>query len=84
LVEWPLLGREIGIVLALGFGFSLGDLAVISLFGTNSFVTLPWAMYQALGAYRTNEAATIAALMLILVLGVFWLLPGLFRRWADA
>jgi len=84
LVEWPLLGREIGIALALGFGFSLGDLAVISLFGTNSFTTLPWAMYQALGAYRSNTAATIAALMLVLSMGMFYLLPGLFTRWADA
>ncbi len=84
LVEWPLLGREIGIALALGFGFSLGDLAVISLFGTNSFTTLPWAMYQALGAYRSNEAATIGAMMLVLSMAMFWLLPELFKRWSGA
>ncbi len=84
LVEWPLLGHEIGIALALGFGFSLGDLAVISLFGTNSFTTLPWAMYQALGAYRSNTAATIAALMLLLSMGTFYLLPSLLKRWSDA
>ncbi|VAW18588.1 Thiamin ABC transporter, transmembrane component [hydrothermal vent metagenome] len=84
LVEWPLLGREIGIVLALGFGFSLGDLAVISLFGTNSFTTLPWAMYQALGAYRSNIAASIGAIMLLLSMVMFWLLPRLFMRWCDA
>ena len=83
-VEWPLLGNEIGIALALGFGFSLGDLAVISLFGTNSFTTLPWAMYRALGAYRSNEAATIAAFMLVLSMAMFWLLPKLFQRWSDA
>jgi len=84
LVEWPLLGRETGIVLALGFGFSLGDLTVISLFGTNSFTTLPWAMYQALGAYRSNEAATIGAMMLLASMAMFWLLPKLFKRWSDA
>lgn len=83
LVEWPLMGREIGIVLALGFCFSLGDLGIISLFGTAEFTTLPWAMYQALGAYRTNDAAAIAALMLLLTFVVFWSLPRLFRRWCN-
>ncbi len=82
-VEWPLLGREIGLVLALGFCFSLGDLGIISLFGTNEFTTLPWAMYQAFGAYRNNDAATIGAIMLILSLLIFFLLPLLFRKWSH-
>lgn len=82
-VEWPNLGREIGLAGALAFCFSLGDLAIISLFGTANFTTLPWAMFRAMGAYRTNEAATIAALILILCLGVFWILPTLFSRWAK-
>ena len=39
LIEWPLLGRDIGVVLALAFCFSLGDLGIISLFGSPDFVT---------------------------------------------
>ena len=35
------------------------------LFGTEDFATLPLLMYRALGAYRTNDAAAIAALMLV-------------------
>ncbi len=46
------------------FCFSLGDLGVISLFGTEDFATLPLLMLRALGAYRSNDAAAIAALML--------------------
>lgn len=83
-VEWPLLGREIGIVLALGFCFSLGDLGVISLFGTENFATLAWVMVRAMGAYRNNDAGAIAAILLISSLLAFWLLPKLFGRLSHA
>lgn len=83
-VEWPLIGRDAGVVVALSFCFSLGDLGVIALFGTEDFTTLPLAMYRALGAYRTNDAATIAALMLLLTIAAFVLLPKLFARLTDA
>ena len=80
LVERPLLGREIGLALALAFSFSLGDLGVISLFGTSEFSTLPWEMFRAMGAYRTNYASTIATIMLLLTLFIFFALPPLFSR----
>jgi len=83
-VEWPLIGRDAGVVLALSFCFSLGDLGVIALFGTEDFTTLPLAMYRALGAYRSNDAAAIAALMLVLTIAAFTLLPRLFGRLTDA
>jgi thiamine transport system permease protein len=82
-IEWPLMGREIGLAGALAFCFSLGDLGVISLFGTSDFTTLPWQMFRAMGAYRTNEAATIAAVMLILCLVMFWALPALMQKSAK-
>jgi thiamine transport system permease protein len=84
LVEWPLIGRDVGIVLALGFCFSLGDLGVISLFGTQDFTTLPLLMVRALGAYRSNEAAAIAAVMLVVAIAAFTALPALFARLAHA
>lgn len=83
-VEWPLLARDIGLVLALSFCFSLGDLGVIALFDTRDFVTLPLLMVRALGAYRTNDAGTIAALMLVLTIVVFIALPALFERLSRA
>lgn len=83
-IEWPLIGREAGVVLALAFCFSLGDLGVIALFGTEDFATLPLVMYRALGAYRTNDAATIAALMLLITIAAFVLLPRLVGRLIDA
>ncbi|RUT34698.1 hypothetical protein EMQ25_01675 [Arsenicitalea aurantiaca] len=84
LLEWPLLARDMGVVFALAFCFSLGDLGVISLFGTDSFSTLPLLMVRALGAYRTNDAAVIAALILLLTLFAFLALPRLFAWIANA
>jgi thiamine transport system permease protein len=83
-VEWPLIGRDAGLVVALGFCFSLGDLGVIALFGTQDFTTLPLLMVRALGAYRTHDAATIAALMLVLTVAAFVALPRLIGRLAYA
>ena len=83
-VEWPLIARDVGLVLALSFCFSLGDLGVIALFGTQNFATLPLLLVRALGAYRTHDAATIAALMLVLTIAAFVALPKLFERLGRA
>lgn len=83
-VELPLLGRDIGLMLALAFCFSLGDLGVIALFGTQDFQTLPLMMFRALGAYRNNDAAAIAALLLIGTIGAFLALPPLVERLTRA
>lgn len=84
LIEWPLIGRDIGIVLALAFCFSLGDLGVIALFGTQDFATLPLLMLRALGSYRTADAASVAAIMLALTIAAFVILPRLVERLAHA
>lgn len=74
-IELPLLRREIAYIFTLGFCFSFGDLSVIALFGTGDFTTLPWLMYLSLGAYRTNDAAMIASIMLMITIGFFYLFP---------
>ncbi|MDV3253096.1 hypothetical protein DevBK_17290 [Devosia sp. BK] len=84
LVEYPLLGKDIGLMLALAFCFSLGDLGVIALFGTQDFQTLPLMMFRALGAYRNNDAAAIAAILLVGTIIAFVALPRLFERLAHA
>jgi thiamine transport system permease protein len=83
-IEYPLLGRDIGLMLALAFCFSLGDLGVIALFGTQDFQTLPLMMYRALGSYKSNDAAVIAALLLIFTIAAFVGLPRLVERIAHA
>lgn len=83
-IEWPLLGRAAGYALAVSFVFSLGDLGVISLFGTADFSTLPWFMYRAFGAYRTADAEAIAALLLMLSLFAFLAIPKLLEVLTNA
>ena len=74
-IDWPLLRPDIGYAAAIAFCLSLGDLGVIALFGNQNFTTLPWLLYQKLGSYRTDDAAGIALIMLIIVLAAFFILP---------
>jgi len=83
-VEYPLIGRDIGVMMALAFCFSLGDLGVIALFGTQDFQTLPLMMFRALGSYRGNDAAAIASILLLGTIVAFVGLPRLFERIANA
>lgn len=83
-VEYPLLGKDIGVMVALAFCFSLGDLGVIALFGTQDFQTLPLMMFRALGAYRNNDAGAIAALLLLGTIIIFVALPKILERIARA
>jgi len=77
--EYPYLKSSLGYVFALSFCFSLGDLGIIALFGSDDFSTLPWYLYQLMGSYRTSDAAGVALILLAITLSVFILLPKLFR-----
>jgi len=77
--EYPYLKPSLGYVFALSFCFSLGDLGIIALFGSEDFSTLPWYLYQLMGSYRTSDAAGVALILLAITLSVFILLPRLFR-----
>ncbi len=78
--ELPYLRPPIGYIFALSFALSLGDLGVIALFGSDKITTLPWYLYQLMGSYRTTDAAGVALILMILVLGVFVWVPKLFSR----
>ena len=79
MVEYPYLKASLGYVFALAFCFSLGDLGIIALFGSEDFMTLPWYLYQLMGSYRTTDAAGVALVMLLLVLAVFMVVPRVLR-----
>ena len=78
MVELPYIKGVLGYLFALAFCFSLGDLGVIALFGSESFTTLPWYLYGLMGSYQTQDAAGVALVMLALILGTFFLIPKLF------
>jgi thiamine transport system permease protein len=71
LVDWPIVRAPAGLALALGAALSAGDLGAIALFGTQDSATLPLLLYQRMAAYRMDEAAVIAVLLVALALGLF-------------
>ncbi len=75
---------------ALGYGagltaaLSMGDLGVIMLFSDGSRQTLPLLLYRLMAAYRMEQAAAVALVLLALSLGAFWLFDRGGRRHAEA
>jgi thiamine transport system permease protein len=66
----PAVAFGAGVVAAL----SMGDLGVIALFAGDSEATLPLLVQRLMGAYRMDEAAAAAVLLVVLSFGIFWLL----------
>ena len=62
-VDWPALRRPLLMALSFAMALSLGDLGSVALFGSESFVTLPWLVYSNMGSYRTNDAAGYAFIL---------------------
>ncbi len=79
-IELPYLRSTIGYIFALSFALSLGDLGVIALFGSDEITTLPWYLYGLMGSYRTTDASGVALILLMLVMGVFILIPRIFKQ----
>ncbi|MEC3860895.1 thiamine/thiamine pyrophosphate ABC transporter permease ThiP [Mesobacterium sp. TK19101] len=69
----PRLRRPLGFAAGLTAALSMGDLGVIALFADPDHATLPLQIYRLMGAYRMDQAAGAAVLLLGLSLGLFWL-----------
>lgn len=76
----PRLRQPLGFAAGVTAALSIGDLGVIVLFGTPQHATLPLKIYQLMGAYRMDQAAAGAVVLLILSLGVFALCDYWGRR----
>ncbi|NNU79294.1 thiamine/thiamine pyrophosphate ABC transporter permease ThiP [Halovulum dunhuangense] len=72
LVTLPLIRGPLGFSAGLAAALSMGDLGVITLFAPPGVETLPLYMYRLMGAYRMDDAAGAALLLLVLSLAVFW------------
>jgi thiamine transport system permease protein len=68
----PRLRRPIGFAAGLSAALSMGDLGVITLFADAEQATLPLQVFRLMSAYRMDEAAGAALLLLILSLALFW------------
>jgi len=68
LVDWPNLKRAFATAFVFAAALSLGDLGTIALFGSDALQTLPYLLYNRLGAYRTADAAGLALFLGLLCL----------------
>lgn len=69
----PRLRPQIGFAAGLCAALSMGDLGVIALFADPERATLPLQIYRLMGAYRMDDAAGAALLLLCLSLSLFWI-----------
>ncbi len=80
----PRIRRPLGFAAGLAAALSMGDLGVIALFADPGSATLPLQLYRLMGAYRMDEAAGAALLLLGLSLAAFWICDRGGRVDADA
>jgi len=73
IVVGPRLRRPLGFTAGLAAALSMGDLGVVALFADASTATLPLEMYRLMGAYRTDDAAGAALLLILLSFAAFWM-----------
>ena len=84
LVLLPRIRRGLGFSAGLAAALSMGDLGVIALFSDPETTTLPLQMYRLMGAYRMDDAAGAALILLTLSFGLFWICDYGGRRGTDA
>ena len=78
-VELRALKRPLAQALAFACVLSIGDFGAVALFGNDTFRTLPFYLYQQIGAYRSQDGAVTALLLLVLCFVLFTViekLPG--------
>lgn len=73
LVILPRLRRPLGFALGLTAALSVGDLGVVALFADPEAGTLPLLLYRLMGAYRMDQAAGVALVLIVLAFALFWL-----------
>lgn len=83
LIELKALRRPLAQALAFACVLSIGDFGVVALFGNEHFRTLPFYLYQQIGAYRSNDGAVTALLLLLLCFLLFTLIERLPSRSAQ-
>ncbi|ETT04093.1 thiamine/thiamine pyrophosphate ABC transporter permease ThiP [Providencia alcalifaciens] len=83
IIELRALRKPIAQALAFACVISIGDFGVVALFGNEAFRTLPYYLYQQIGAYRTHDGAVTAMLLLLLCFCLFSLLERLSGKTHD-
>ena len=71
-VVYPRTRRALGFAAGIAAALSMGDLGVIALFADPTVETLPLLLYRLMGAYRMDQAAAVALVLVTLSLAIFW------------
>ena len=72
IVDLPRLRRPLGFSAGVAAALSMGDLGVIALFADPQSATLPLQIYRLMGAYRMDDAAGAALLLMLISFLLFW------------
>lgn len=83
LLVLPRIRPQVGFAVGLAAALAMGDLGVIALFAGEAEATLPLVMYRLMGAYRMDQAASAALLLVAISFTLFWLCDYWGRRHAD-
>lgn len=78
----PRLARPTGFAAGLSAALAMGDLGVIALFASDN-ATLPLTIHRLMGAYRMDDAAAAALLLVSLSLALFWAFDTMGRHAAP-
>ncbi|MGC6517921.1 MAG: ABC transporter permease subunit [Candidatus Puniceispirillaceae bacterium] len=70
-ITLPSLRHEMGFALGLSAALSFGDLGIITLFGSQSFETLPYLLFQFLNRYGADEADLLALILLTIAICLY-------------
>ena len=84
LLVLPRLRQPLSLGAGLAAALAMGDLGVIALFADPARATLPMQIYGLMGAYRMDQAAGAAILLMALSFGLFLAFDLMGRRNADA
>ncbi|WP_340609014.1 thiamine/thiamine pyrophosphate ABC transporter permease ThiP [Xenorhabdus bharatensis] len=82
-IELKALKIPLAQALAFACVLSVGDFGIVALFGDENFRTLPFYLYQQIGAYRSQDGAVTAFLLLLLCFILFSVLERLPGRRHD-
>ena len=65
-IEWHYSKQVFFSTFALVIMLAMGDVAIVSIFGSDQLKTLPWLIYQYASSYKINEASLASAGLLLL------------------
>ena len=83
-VTLPRLARPLGFGAGLAAALWMGDLGVIALFAGDRGATLPLVVQRLMGAYRMEDAAAAALVLVALSFALFWAFDRIGHHYADA